>query len=154
MAAVQSRNDSFRVLFHYLGIPYSITLGRMSAQEADAFVGKVNYLLFHLKQKLLTIPAKVDVVELVRHDGRPPEETVRRYRHLFRDEQRRAIESVFGHVESVGASIDRRGSGRARPVDAGPATRPSRRRQGPTVVREWLPSRLATVNSARVRIFF
>jgi integrase len=72
MATLQTRNDSFRVLFLYQGKRYTFTIGKVSLEEAETTAAQVDYLLLRLKQGFLKIPPGVDVVAFVEHDGAPP----------------------------------------------------------------------------------
>ena len=45
MAGLQERNGSYRIIFRYRCKQRSITLGKVSLQEAEAYAGKVDLLL-------------------------------------------------------------------------------------------------------------
>ena len=70
--AVQERNGSYRILFRYEGKQLAFAVGRVCVAEAKAKSSQVDYLLMRLKQGLIVLPAGVDVVDFVRHDGSPP----------------------------------------------------------------------------------
>src|SRR5947209_6716998 len=72
MAAIQGRNGSFRVLFRYQGKQHAFTLGKGTRAEADAAAANIDYVLMHVRQRLLAVPPGVDIVTFVRHDGDPP----------------------------------------------------------------------------------
>jgi integrase len=72
MASLQQRNGSYRVLFQYRGKQYAAPIGKVSAEEAAAKVAQVDYLLLRLRQGLIELPAAIDIVEFIRHDGKPP----------------------------------------------------------------------------------
>ncbi|MBI2808181.1 MAG: site-specific integrase [Planctomycetes bacterium] len=76
MAVIQERNDSFRVLFCYLGKRHSLTLGKVAKAEADAFAGNVDLLLMRIKQRLVQIPTGVDIGDFLLHGGNVPEAVV------------------------------------------------------------------------------
>jgi len=76
MAVIQERNESFRVLFCYLGKRYSLTLGKVAESEAQAFAGNVDLLLMRIKQKLIQIPPGVDIGDFLLHGGKVPEAVV------------------------------------------------------------------------------
>ena len=60
MAALQERNESFRVIFRYHGKQHSFTLGRVSRQEAEAKAGQVDLILLRIEQNLLVVTAGQD----------------------------------------------------------------------------------------------
>jgi hypothetical protein len=70
--AIQKRGESHRVLFRYQGKYHTFPLGKVAECEARAKSDQVDYLLLRLKQKLLEVPAGVDIADFVRFDGRPP----------------------------------------------------------------------------------
>src|SRR5260370_20392958 len=72
MAAIQQRNDSYRVIFRHHGKQHTFTLGRVSEAEAKAKADQVEYLLMRLAQGLLALPAGADIVTFVRCDGSIP----------------------------------------------------------------------------------
>src|SRR5207253_2906926 len=49
-----------------------VTLGKVSAVEAQAKSAQVDYLLLRLKQRLIELPPGIGIVEFVQHDGKPP----------------------------------------------------------------------------------
>jgi integrase len=71
--AIQKRGESYRILFRHQGKQHTFPLGKVSEREARAKSDQVDYLLLRLKQKLLDVPAGVDIVEFLRFDGRPPD---------------------------------------------------------------------------------
>lgn len=77
MASLQKRNGSYRVLFKHHGKLYAFTLGKVRENEANTKARQVDYLLMRLGQGLLQLPEGVDIVEFLRHDGRPPAEAPR-----------------------------------------------------------------------------
>lgn len=79
MASLQERNESFRVIFRYLGKQHSFTLGRVSRQEAEAKAGQVDLILLRIEQNLVAVPDGVGIEEFLRNDGqfeRPEEAAV------------------------------------------------------------------------------
>lgn len=70
MAAIQKRQDSYRILFRYEGKQHAFTLGEVSEQEANAKASQVDYLLMRLKQHLAVLPPEIDIVEYVQLDGK------------------------------------------------------------------------------------
>ena len=69
MASLQNRNGSYRILFDYQRKQRTFTVGRVSEAEARAKADQVDYLLMRLSQGLLALPAGIDIVAFVRHDG-------------------------------------------------------------------------------------
>jgi len=82
MASLENRNGSYRSAFCYGGKKYAFTLGEVSSEEAERKSAQVDYLLLRLKQRLVEIPAGMDIVEFVQFDGKavpkisPPEVTL------------------------------------------------------------------------------
>lgn len=69
MAGLQERNGSFRAIFRYLGKQRSVTLGKVSQQEAEAKAGAIDLLLLRIKQGLLVVPNGVTIEEFVLSEG-------------------------------------------------------------------------------------
>ncbi len=65
MAALQYRNETYRVIFRHHGKQHSFTIGKVSGGEAATKCAQVDYLLMRLKQGLLTLPAGVGIVEFL-----------------------------------------------------------------------------------------
>src|SRR4051812_18550492 len=74
MAGLQERNGSFRALFRHAGKQYSVTLGRVTRQEAEAKAGAIDLLVLRIKQGLMAVPAGVTIEEFVLSEGKaqPP----------------------------------------------------------------------------------
>ena len=70
MAWTQERAGSYRVLFRFQGKEHAFTLGRVPADEAANKAAHVDYLLMRLKQRLIELPAGVDIVSFVEQDGK------------------------------------------------------------------------------------
>ena len=73
MASLQNRNGSYKLTFCYRGKRHYLTLGKVSDQEAEAKSSQVDYLLLRIKQKLVRVPAGVEIEDFVLNDGRVPE---------------------------------------------------------------------------------
>ncbi len=69
MAAWQERNGSYRVIFRYSGKQHTIPIGKVSQDEAEAFVGKVEHLLLRVKQRWVQIPPSLTITEFILADG-------------------------------------------------------------------------------------
>ncbi len=72
MAALQYRNETYRVIFRYQGKQQSFTIGKVSSGEAATKCAQVDYLLMRLRQNLAVLPAGMDIVEYVQFDGQKP----------------------------------------------------------------------------------
>jgi integrase len=72
MASLQHRNGSFRFIFRHRGKQHFVTIGKVSREEAEAKAAQVQYLLMRLKQRLIDLPAGVDIVDFVNNDGKSP----------------------------------------------------------------------------------
>ena len=72
MAGLEERGGSYRVHFRHHGKQRTLTIGKVSKEEAEAKAAQVDYLLMRLKQRLIEMPPGIDVVEFVEHDGKPP----------------------------------------------------------------------------------
>jgi integrase len=73
VASIQRRDDFWRVIFRYKGRQYFFGVGKVPDDEAFMWKGKVEHLLLRLKQGLLAPPDRDDdILEWLRHDGRPP----------------------------------------------------------------------------------
>jgi len=73
MASLQCRRGSWRVIFRHHGLQHFVTIGEVDETEAKGVKARYEYLLRLLGQRLLTLPAGMDVVTFLRHDGKPPE---------------------------------------------------------------------------------
>jgi hypothetical protein len=78
MAAVQERNGSFRILFHYLAKQYTFTLGEVARDEVETKAAQVDYLLLRIKQDFVQLPPGVSITEFVEKDSqvKTPEKPV------------------------------------------------------------------------------
>jgi integrase len=74
MAALQFRNDSYRLLFQYDGKQETFTIGRVCLKEAREWKARAESLLMRIRQRLLEVPPGVSVSDFLRHDGKPPVE--------------------------------------------------------------------------------
>ena len=72
MASLQLRGRSYAYVFCWHGQRKWFTIGKVSETEARAKSSQVDYLLMRLKQRLIELPPGADIVEFVRHDGKPP----------------------------------------------------------------------------------
>src|SRR4051794_38455509 len=72
MAGPQERSGSYRLIFRYHGKQHTLTLGKVSDEEARTKSAQADSLLKRLKQRLIELPPGVDIVEFIEFDGRPP----------------------------------------------------------------------------------
>ncbi len=70
MAGLQERGGSFRVIFRYEGKQRSVTLGKISCDEAESRIGAIDLLLLRIKQQLINVPPGVTIEEFLLSDGR------------------------------------------------------------------------------------
>jgi integrase len=73
MASLQKKGNSFYCQFLHLGKRHTVTVGPVSLEEADAFAGKVEYLLLRIRQKLIHVPPGVAITDFILQDGKVPE---------------------------------------------------------------------------------
>lgn len=72
MAALQLRNDAYRLLFQFEGKQHTFTIGPVSLGEARQWKSKVEHLLMRVKQHMLEVPIGCTINEFIAHDGKPP----------------------------------------------------------------------------------
>ncbi len=70
MAGIQQRGGSFRLIFRHNGKQFSLPIGKVSTEEAEAKAGQVDYLLLRIKQGLVALPPGVDITEFLLNDGK------------------------------------------------------------------------------------
>ena len=70
MASLQNRNGSYKLTFFYRGKRRYLTLGKISDQEAEAKSSQVDYLLLRNKQKLVRVPAGIEIEDFILNDGK------------------------------------------------------------------------------------
>jgi integrase len=73
VASLQNRNGSWRVIFRFRGLQHFVTIGEAEETEAQGVKARYEYLLRLLKQRLLSLPAGMDIVTFLGHDGKPPD---------------------------------------------------------------------------------
>jgi integrase len=72
MAAIEERCGRYRIHFRWHGRQHKLPLGKVSAEEAEAKLAQVDYLLMRLKQRLIELPLGLDIVDFFQFDGNPP----------------------------------------------------------------------------------
>lgn len=63
MASLQKKGEAFYCQFCYLGRRYTVTVGKVPEDEAEAFAGGTDLILLRLKQKLITPPPGIGIEE-------------------------------------------------------------------------------------------
>lgn len=76
MAAIQERNGSYRILFHYASKQFGYTIGQVDRREAEVSAAQAELLLMRLNQGLISLSSDVDIVTFLRYAGRPPEKSI------------------------------------------------------------------------------
>ena len=69
MASVQKKGKGWYCQFVYHGKRHTVSIGRVSENEARATSDQVNYLLMRLRQRLIELPPGVDIREFLQRDG-------------------------------------------------------------------------------------
>ncbi len=72
MASLQKKEESWHCQFRYQKQRRTWVLGPVEEIEAKAVKAKVEYILMRLKQRLLDVPAGMDIVDFLACDGKPP----------------------------------------------------------------------------------
>jgi site-specific recombinase XerD len=123
MASLQLRGKSYACVFCWHGKRKWFTVGKVTGAEAEAKAAQVEYLLMRLKQGLIELPPGVDIVEFVRHDGRPPASldeipvtaglTVAAFRDRYLETHResledRTVEGIELHFKHLVATLGER----------------------------------------------
>src|SRR5438105_1587172 len=72
MASLELRKSTYRVVFMYAGKKFGYSLDTGDRQTADALRGGVEKTLMLISQGALVVPEEADVVEFVKHSGKPP----------------------------------------------------------------------------------
>ncbi len=73
MASLQRKGNGWYCQFMHRGKRHTFAVGPVSGEDAAAKAARVEELLGLVKRGLVAVPPGVDVVEFVRHDGKPPE---------------------------------------------------------------------------------
>ncbi|MHB1423789.1 MAG: tyrosine-type recombinase/integrase [Gemmataceae bacterium] len=74
MASLELRNQTYRVVFMFRGRKYGYSLSTGDRNTAEALRGGVEKTLMRVEQNLLPFLEGADIIEFLKHDGRPPEE--------------------------------------------------------------------------------
>lgn len=73
MASLEKRNQTYRIVFMHGGKRHGFSLKTGDRREAETLAGGVAKTLMRIEQKLLKVPAGVDIVTFVQNDGRVEE---------------------------------------------------------------------------------
>jgi integrase len=71
VASLQRRRNSWRIIFRFRGSQHFVTVGEVDETEAQGVKARYEYLLRLLKQRLLSLPAGMDIVTFLQLDGKP-----------------------------------------------------------------------------------
>ena len=72
MASLQKRGDSWCCQFTYERQRLTYTLGKVDQKEAESTAARIDYILMRIRQRLLEVPAGMDIITFIEHDGKPP----------------------------------------------------------------------------------
>ena len=76
MASLQKKGDAWYCQFTYHRKRHNFTVGKVSAEKAQAKANQVDYLLMRLKQRLRHVPPGTDIVTFLEFDGKPPDDAL------------------------------------------------------------------------------
>lgn len=72
MASLQNKGESWYCQFMYQRQRHTLTLGKVDENEAKTTAARIDYILMRIRQRLLEVPAGMDIVTFIEHDGKPP----------------------------------------------------------------------------------
>ncbi len=72
MASLQKKGGSWYCQFKYQQKRHTVTIGKVEETEAKVTAARIDYLLMRIRQRLLEVPAGVDIGAFIEHDGKPP----------------------------------------------------------------------------------
>ena len=119
MASIQKKGESFYCQFCYLGRRYTVTVGPVSEDEAEAFRGKADYLLLRIRQGFVRVPPGVAITDFILRDGQVPEPekvaaeptTFRQFKERYLDTHRdgameaSSLSTVAMHLNHFGRTL-------------------------------------------------
>ena len=95
MASIQKKGDGWYCQFMYERQRHTITVGKVEEAEAKAIAARIDYILMRIKQRLLDVPAGMDIVTFIEHDGKPPPVAeTKPVSTLFSELRKRYLETV------------------------------------------------------------
>jgi hypothetical protein len=75
MASLELRKQTYRVVFMFRGRKYGYSLSTGERETAEALRGGVEKTLMRVEQNLLPFPEGANIIDFIKHDGRPPEKS-------------------------------------------------------------------------------
>src|ERR1043166_562739 len=72
MASLQKKGESWYCQFMYERRRHTLTIGPVAEQEAKTTAARVDYILMRVRQRLLQVPAGMDIITFIEHDGKAP----------------------------------------------------------------------------------
>jgi hypothetical protein len=75
MASIHHKGEAWHCQFMLHGKRHTVRLEKVTQDEAEIKANQVDHLLMRLKQNLLRLPARMDIVTFVSFDGKPPHAT-------------------------------------------------------------------------------
>lgn len=72
MASLQKKGESWYCQFTFQGKRNTLTIGKVSEEEAASTAARVDYLLMRVRQRLLDVPKGMDIATFIEFDGKPP----------------------------------------------------------------------------------
>lgn len=102
MASLQKKGDSWYCQFMYQRQRHTFTVGKVEETEANATAAKIDYILMRIRQRLLEVPAGMDIITFIEHDGKPPAVVVEKPKSaLFSEFRQRYIDTFSnGAIET------------------------------------------------------
>src|SRR5688500_14902967 len=101
MASIQKKGGSWYCQFTYQRQRHTLTVGKVEESEAQAMAARVGYILMRIRQRLLDVPAGMNIVTFIEHDGKPPVIESKPVSTLFSELRERYLETVgSGAIEA------------------------------------------------------
>jgi integrase len=97
MASLQKKGESWYCQFMYQRQRHTYTVGKVDDGEAKATAARIDYVLMRIRQRLLDVPAGMDIVTFIEHDGKPPPASQPRTKSTPLSELRDAYLETFGN---------------------------------------------------------
>jgi integrase len=123
MSSLQKKGNGWYCQFLYHGKRHTVSIGRVSENEARAKSDQVNYLLMRLRQRLIELPPGVDIREFLQRDGQAsapaftPAQTGELTLGEFRDryiatnrdsQEKRSMDGIELHFKHLAAALGER----------------------------------------------
>ncbi len=97
MASLQRKGENWYCQFMYQRQRHTVTIGKVKEAEAHASAARIDYILMRVRQRLLDVPAGMDIVAFIEHDGKPPAATKAAPKSTPFSELRDAYLGTVGH---------------------------------------------------------